>query len=115
MEGGTHGHKHISIRTHGLTFEVLCVYACALIRKKCLIKGDARRVVCEGHFLTLYSPSPLLQTLRSLCLPCHHPSLAPVRRVTCFFGGPVCLRFLSAAGSLWEALWPSTVTPVTWT
>lgn len=37
--------------------------------------------------------------------PYHCPALAPVWRVTCFyFGGPACLRFLSAAGSLWEAL-----------
>lgn len=40
--------------------------------------------------------------------PYHCPALAPVWRVTCFFfGGPACLRFLSAAGSLWEALWAS--------
>lgn len=40
--------------------------------------------------------------------PYHCPALAPVWRVTWFFfGGPACLRFLSAAGSLWEALWAS--------
>lgn len=38
------------------------------IEIRCFIKGDARRVVCEGHFLTLYRPSSLLQTLKSLCV-----------------------------------------------
>lgn len=47
---------------HMVSLMRCCVYTHVLSqkKKKKRIKGDARRVVCEGHFLTLYSPSPLL-------------------------------------------------------
>lgn len=122
---GLHTYINTYVCAHMVSLFRCCVYmhVLPLKKKKIILRGMLggwclrnTSLLCTVHTLSFKHSDHCVRVHRPTSPLYHRPSLAPVRRVTCFFfGGPVCLRFLSVAGSLWEALWPSAVTPVTCT